>query len=49
MKIAVLLPQSTTHPQLGDDFYLALQQCLQFHDEVIEWHSESIGFGTDEN
>lgn len=49
MKIAVLLPQSTTHPQLGYDFYLALQQCLQFHDEVIEWYSASIGFGTDEN
>lgn len=49
MKIAVLLPQSTTHPQLGYDFYSALQICLQTKGLEIEWHSASIGFGTDEN
>ena len=49
MKIGVLLPKSTTHPFLGYDFYLALQQSVQYLEQEVEWQSASIGFGTDEN
>lgn len=48
MKIAVLIPSSTTHKQLGYDFYLSLQHALAHQDAAIEWMSTSIGFGTDE-
>lgn len=48
MKIAVLIPSSTTHPQLGYDFYLSLQYALAQCDIVVEWMSASIGFGVDD-
>ncbi|SFS46491.1 ABC-type branched-chain amino acid transport system, substrate-binding protein [Sphingobacterium wenxiniae] len=48
MTIAVLLPSSTTHKQLGYDFYLSLQYALEQEHKDIEWMSSSIGFGTDE-
>lgn len=48
MKIAVLLPSSTTHKQLGYDFYLALQYALAYKQIPVEWMSASIGFGVDE-
>lgn len=48
MKIAVLLPSSTTHKQLGYDFYLATQYALAYKQIQIEWMSASIGFGVDE-
>lgn len=49
MKIAVLLPNSTTHKQLGYDFYLGLQYALAYRQISVEWMSASIGFGVDED
>lgn len=47
-KIAVLLPSSTTHKQLGYDFYLAMQYAMEHKQIAVEWMSASIGFGVDE-
>lgn len=47
-KIAVLLPNSTTHKQLGYDFYLSMQYAMAHHHAQVEWMSASIGFGVDE-
>lgn len=48
MKIAVLLPSSTTHKQISYDFYQSMQLVVERGEHKVEWMSASIGFGINE-
>ncbi len=48
MKVAVLLPSSTTHSQMSYDFYQSMQLVVEKSEFDVEWLSASIGFGIDD-
>jgi len=46
--IGLLLPKSTTHPQLGYDFFFGIKGALEHHGNTdLQIHTSNIGFGTD--
>lgn len=47
--IGILLPKSTTHPEIGYDFFFGLKGYFANQGQTPNFHTANIGFGIDED
>lgn len=47
--IGILLPKSSTHPEIGYDFFFGLKGYYAGKDQTPDYHTANIGFGIDED